>query len=155
MPYADVEDVNALVPQAPFSDSSRPTAVQVAVLLAQVSRRIDATIGNVGYVVPVVSGDNGLALLRELTAWGALGLAQQSRETGASVAVTDKGPAARNIWTRLFEDQLEKLVDGQDPFELPDAPRTSEQLLKQGERVLLSGNADQDVDTALTRDQVL
>ena len=158
--YCVIGDVNGLVPQSPFSATSRPTDAQVAILIESTAKRIDATISNVGYVVPVVSGPLSLALLREACSWGALGLAQQSRETAVNTAVSDKPNVGKNVWMRQFEDWLKSLTDPQDPFELPDATRTSSQLVKQPANALRSFVQD-DVNRfagaglTITRDQVL
>ncbi len=157
--YCDLSDVNDLVPQAPFTASSRPSDGKVADLIESVALEIDATIGNVGYVVPVVEGARALALLKETCAWGVLGIAQTIRETGVKVAVSDRGQPIENIWTLKYRRRLEALTDPRDSFELPDAPRTSEQLLKQGEDVLRShvqADTDRFADRpTITRDQVL
>lgn len=137
MGYCTSADVNLLVPQAPFTATSRPTLAEIDVIIGRISARIDATIANVGYVVPV-TGPQSLDLLTEACAWGALGMAQLVRGTGANQAVNDKGQPVDNLWTQKFERWLKALCNPQDPFELPDAPRTSEQLEKQPENVLRS-----------------
>lgn len=136
--YCTLDDINKLVPQVPFTDTSKPNQNVVIGLVEKIARRIDATIANVGYVVPVVAGANALELLREACAWGVLGLAQQMRDTGVTTAVSENGRPTKNIWTQQFEEWLKKLTNPQDPFELPDAPRTNEQLVKQPDSVLRS-----------------
>lgn len=157
--YCTIDDVNAYVPQAPFSGTSVPSSVQVEKFIASVARRIDASIEGLGYTVPVVSGTNALALLRETNAWGALGLAQTVRETGVKVATNDRGQPFDNLWTAKFEQFMKRLANPQDAFELPDAPRTDQQLFKQGDDVLRShvqSDVDRFVDNpGVTRDQVL
>jgi hypothetical protein len=140
--YCLIADVNALVPQALFTATSRPTDAQVIVMIDQVAQRMDASMSNVGYVVPVVTGTKALGLLREACAWGTVGLAQLSRGTQASVGLGDRfapaGDVSKNVWTRMFDEWLKKLLDPQDPFELPDAARTNEQIQKQPDQVLRS-----------------
>ena len=157
--YATVDDVNAIVPQAPFSSTSVPTEGDIAKLIEVVALRIDATIGNLGYVVPVTTGAKSLALLRDACAKGALGEAQMRRQTGVNVATDDRGRPIKNYWTQEFECFLEKLADPQDSFELPDAQRTDEQVIKSaGDLVLSSGLDETDtlVDApAITRQQTL
>lgn len=162
--YCSLDDVNKLAPQVPFTDLSKPNAAVVIGLIESVAKRIDASIANVGYVVPVVAvGTNALELLREACAWGALGLAQQIRDTGVATAVSESGRPVKNIWIQQFEEWLKRLTSPQDPFELSDAPRTNEQLQKQPENVLrsfvqslpsLDSSYDPDNPT-VTRDQVL
>lgn len=162
--YATVTDVNDLVPQSPFSDTSKPSAAQVTALIESVAKRMDASMSSIGYVVPVVSGGtptatNALALLREACAWGAAGLAQQMRDTGVRTAVNASGKEVKNIWLQMFDDWMERLCDPGDPFELTDATRTNEQLEKQPENVLRSsvqGVSDTNwLNPAVTRAQVL
>jgi hypothetical protein len=136
--YSILQNVNDLCPQVPFSPSSKPTDAVVLTLIESVAKRIDASLANIGYVVPVVSGVNALALLREACAWGALGLALQIRSSGVTTAVSASGKEVKNIWQQNFDDWLARLCDPQNPFELPDAPRTNEQLNKLPDNVLRS-----------------
>jgi hypothetical protein len=157
--YCTLDDVNALAVQVPFSASSKPSASLVTTLIASVAARMDAMLGNVGYVTPIVSGTKSLALLREACAWGAMGMAQQIRDSGVTTAVNASGRETKNIWLQMFDDWLKRLCNPQDPFELPDADRTTEQLEKQGANVLRS--SVQSVDDTnwltpnVTREQVL
>lgn len=136
--YATLDDVNALAPQVPYTDTSKPNAALVTKLIESVATRMDASLSNIGYVTPVVSGDKALALLREACAWGTMGLAQQIRDSGITTAVSAGASERKNIWLKMFDDWNARLCDPNDPFELPDAPRTDEQLLKQGESLLRS-----------------
>ncbi len=158
--YCTLDDVNKLVPQVPFTDTSKPNAATVLGFIEAVAKRIDATLGNLGYTVPVVSGTQALDLLREACAWGALGLAQQVRDTGVKTAVTESGRPMKNIWLQMFEDWLKRLADGEDPFELPDAPRTGLAVEKQSADLASSFVSDGAIadfdgdDPTITRAQV-
>lgn len=136
--YCTLDDVNALCTQVPFTTTSKPTDAQVTKLIDQVAKRMDASMANLGYVVPVVTGTLALALLREACSWGALGRAQQMRDTGVTTAVSSSGKEVKNIWLQDFDNWMKALASATDPFELPDAPRNNEQLEKQGENVLRS-----------------
>ena len=154
--YCTIDDVNQLCPQVPFSASSKPSSALVQTFIEQIALEIDASIAPLGYVTPVVSGPNGLSILRLRCAQGALGLALAVRETSASPASEVAKP---NLWTQMFEAWLEKLADPQDNYELPDAPRTTNPLFKNDENVFRS-NVDSDVtrfvtSPEVTRDQVL
>lgn len=138
MPYCALDDVNALVPQVPYTATSKPSAEAVVGFIEQVSTRMDATLGNLGYRVPVVSGDQSLALLREACAWGALGLAEQVRNTAVPTAVTEYGRPIRNIWLQQFDEWMKRLADNGDPFRLPDALHDDVAVEKQGEHVIRS-----------------
>lgn len=136
--YCTLEDLNQLAPQAPFSTTSRPSAVAVTAWIDDIALEMDASLANVGYVVPVVGGPLALQLLRRISSYGALGLAQASRDTGVTTAVSASGKEVENIWSQKYTQRMKALTNPQDPFELPDAPRTSEQLEKQPENVLRS-----------------
>lgn len=157
--YCTIDDVNALVPQVPFNATSKPNEATVTSLIGQVATRMDASLVNLGYTVPVTEGTLSLALLREACTWGALGLAQQIRDTGVKTSVTESGRPMKNIWLQQFEGWMKQLADNDDPFELPDAARTDQQVEKQGEAIMRSSVQGVDDDTWLapqvTRSQVL
>lgn len=136
--YCTLDDVNQLVPQAPYSDTSKPNQAVVLKLIDQVANLMDASMANIGYVTPVVSGTVSLEMLRLACAMGTVGLCQQIRDTGVRTAVTDSGATVTNIWTQQFDAWIKRLISPEDPFELPDAPRTTQQLQKQGDLLVRS-----------------
>lgn len=136
--YCTLDDVNARVPQSPFTPTSRPTAAIVEEWIDDVATEMDATLGNIGYVTPVIAGDKALAVLRLICVYGVLGLAQAARGTAVSTSVKAGTNEVKNIWIQLYEQRMKALADPQNPFELSDAPRTAEQLEKQPENVLRS-----------------
>lgn len=161
--YCRLDDVQKLVPQVPFTDTSKPPAAVVIGFIESTAARMDAVLFNLGYAVPVTAGSKSLALLREACAWGAVGLAQQVRDTGVQTAVTEAGRPMKNIWMQMFDDWLKRLQAPADPFELPDATRTDSQVLKNTESLLRSfvqsiptDDANYDPDNpAVSRYQVL
>lgn len=124
--YCTITDVNTLVPQSPFTPTTTPTQAQVEIFITQVSARVDATLTNIGYVTPVVTGTSALSLLKEAVAWGALGLAQQSRIT----AISPDQAVGLSVWTKMHNDWIKALSDPNNPFELPDAPRNAKAVVK-------------------------
>lgn len=159
--YCTTADVNGYAPQVPFSATSRPTLTQLQTFVDDGARVIDATLSNVGYVTPI-TGTVAIAECKKANAWYALGIAQQVRDTGVTIATSDKVTPGKNIWTRMFEEWLARLVDPANPFELPDAPRNNEELLKQPDQVLrsmaqgLTDDPNYSVDApVVTRYQVL
>lgn len=148
--YCTISDVNALVPQSPFTSTTVPTQAQVEQFIVDISTIIDATLGNLGYTVPipVASAPQTKIILTRLTASGALGLALQVRLT----AVSPDSALTNNVWTLRFEKWLTALKDNTDPFELPDAPRTGKQVIKPiGE--LMQNPMNNSVDSGLASDQ--
>jgi hypothetical protein len=156
--YCTVLDLNDLVPQAPFGPTSVPKETTAVKMIEATANRIDATLANLGYVTPV-TGTKSLGLLRELCAWGALGLCLNIRGTGVNVAVGERGAPVDNIWTVKFTDALKALGSNKNPFELPDAQRTDQQVIKQDDSLLRSNVFSDEtrmVDSpTITRDQVL
>lgn len=124
--YCTITDVNNIVPQSPFTAITTPTQSQVEAFIAAVSLRTDATLYNLGYVTPVLSGPIALALLREAVAWGAYGLASQSRIT----AIAPDQAVGLSVWTKQYNQWLTALADQNNPFELPDAPRNQRAVVK-------------------------
>jgi hypothetical protein len=136
--YCTLDDVNKLAPQVPFTDTSKPNAATVISFIDSVAREMDSMIGNVGYVVPIVSGANALESARETCAWGVLGLAQTVRDTGVTTAVSSGDRPIENIWTQKYRARMKALTNPQDPYEWTDAQRTNEQLQKQPDNILRS-----------------
>lgn len=126
MSYCTISDINALVPQSPFTSQTVPTQAQVEAFASSVSTRMDATLRNLGYTTPVVTGTASLILLKEACAWGTLGLASQARLT----AVAPDMAVGLSVWTKMFDKWMKDLGDNECPFELPDAPRTGKEVLK-------------------------
>lgn len=128
MAYANISDVNVLVPQSPFTATTTPTQAMVEQFLIDISAIIDASLGNLGYTVPVpvASAPQSKIILTRLCSSGALGMALQVRLT----AIAPDQALVNNVWTMRFEKWLTALKDNTDPFELPDAPRTSKQVIK-------------------------
>lgn len=124
--YCTITDVNNIVPQSPFTATTTPTQAQVETLITQVSLRTDAMLVNLGYITPVVQGVQSLALLREAVAWGALGLAMQTRIT----AIAPDQAVGLSVWTKQYNQWIDALADQKNPFELPDAPRNQKQIVK-------------------------
>jgi hypothetical protein len=125
MSYAALTDVNALVPQAPFTPQTLPTDAVVTAMLADVSLQIDSTLSQL-YVTPVIAAPDSLSMLKNICTWGALGRAQEARNTG----VVAELQGVKSVWTKKFEEALAKLADPDDPFILPDAPRNGDFIEK-------------------------
>ena len=126
--YASIADVNALVPQQPFTSQTIPTQAQVEGFLDDISNEINALLPNAGYIAPVVSGVVALRELRRATSYGACGLAQDAR-SGAVLRDEALG-GVRNVWTQRYQDWKKQLVDNKNPYSLTDAPRTDNEVVK-------------------------
>lgn len=124
--YCTITDVNSYVPQSPFTSTTIPSQAQVQQYIAQVANQLDLTLQNIGYTTPVPTGVLALAELRKANAWGALGLAQQSRIT----AIAPDQAVGLSVWTKMLNGWIEALADPKNPYELSDAPRTGRAVIK-------------------------
>lgn len=107
MAYCTISDINNLVPQQPFTAVTTPTQSQVEGFIVDIQAIVDACLGNLGYVTPVVSGANSLIILRRMVSSGALGIALQVRLT----SVAPDASITNNVWTLRFEKWLAALKD--------------------------------------------
>jgi hypothetical protein len=148
--YANIDDLNKLVPQVPFSATSKPTADVVAELIEDTANDMDAQLANMGYTVPVTTGRKALGFLRRTCVYGALGIAQDVRDTGVRTSTGATGREGKNIWTQRYEQRMKTLGDGIDPTEMADAARTTQQIEKQGENIVRSSVQSVDDDNWLT-----
>jgi hypothetical protein len=145
--YCTISDVNSYVPQSPFTPTTTPTAAQVQAYIAQVATQLDLTLMNLGYPTPVVTGAMSLAELRKVNAWGALGLAQQSRIT----AIAPDQAVGLSVWTKMLNDWLKALADPNNPYELSDAPRSGRAVVKPVGEVM-DGPLQASVDSGTAQD---
>ena len=124
--YCTIADVNSYVPQSPFTSTTTPSQAQVQGYITQVANQLDLTLVNIGYVTPVVTGTLALAELRKANAWGALGLAQQSRIT----AIAPDQAVGLSVWTKMLNDWIKALSDPKNPYELTGADRNGNAVVK-------------------------
>lgn len=150
MSYCTISDVNGYVPQSPYTPTTTPTQAQVQAYIDQVANQINTTLENLGYVTPVLTGPMALVELRKMNAWGALGLAQQSRIT----AIAPDQAVGLSVWTKMFNNAIQALSDPKNPYELVDAPRTSKAVIKPlGE--MMRDPQTESVDSGLVSDPTI
>jgi phage gp36-like protein len=107
MAYATLQDVNALIPKAfQFTPTSQVTDAVVTSHLDDVSNEIDMSLGHI-YIVPVTNAPKALQFLKNLCSWGALGRAQEGRNTGS----VPEAAGIKSVWTKKYEENLAWLVD--------------------------------------------
>lgn len=127
--YATLLDVNAMIPQAPFTSTSKPSDAQVTDFIEQIANDMDVVMATKGYTVPVVSGDIGLAWLRATCKFGVLGQALAVRDSGVSTAVSARDKETPNIWLQIYEARMKGLADPSTAgTKLADVPATTAQL---------------------------
>lgn len=123
--YCTITDVNAYVPQQPFTAATVPNQAQVEIYIQEISDVIDASLVLLGYVVPI-TGEISLRQVRYACAKGALGLAQQARYT----AVKPDEKTQLSVWTIAFQAWLKDLGDPMVPYQLPDAAKNSKEIIQ-------------------------
>lgn len=123
--YCNITDINKYVPQSKFTSTTVPSQVDVEQYINDTCDTLNLSLGNLGYVVPVVTGPQALRQLRQVNAWGALGIAQDARLT----AVAPDQAINKSLWTKRFESWLVDLANPKNPLEL-DAPRTGKEIIK-------------------------
>lgn len=127
MAYATSADVQAKVPQFVFSATTKPSLTDIAGLIAEVEAELDASLGNLGYVVPV-TGAKSLVLVRTMVAYAAL-----ARTLDALHAGTGQASPVADTARKYYESRLTWLGDPKHPFTLPDAPKTDSAVPKPGD----------------------
>jgi hypothetical protein len=128
MAYATVDDVQALAPHLPaFSPASKPSVTQVQGFISDIERGLNATLGNLGYVTPVV-GPNAIAVLKDVVAHGALARVMRARAYGSN---NPGDLEAAKQAQAIYDGRVKALGSSSDPFELPaDAVRGTDALQK-------------------------
>lgn len=119
--YAQISDVRALAPAIAINAGSTPNEGTVQAFIERIESELNATLGNLGYVVPVEStATESRKILKGLVAKGALGETLMARALGVDSSLLDAATAV----TKQFREMLKALKSAGDPFELPDATRT-------------------------------
>lgn len=125
--YAQVSDVRALAPGISIDGNSKPSEGQVQGYLDAVESEVNAVLGNLGYVTPVAAtSTESCRILKDLIGHGALAKVQRARALGSDANILE---SAKEI-ERYYRDRLKALKAADDPFELPDAPRTDTAAIK-------------------------
>jgi hypothetical protein len=136
MPYATLDDVRNLAPQIPISATSKPSDAQVDGFIASLERIVNASLANLGYVVPVTA-DESVAILRDMVSQGALARTLRARAIGTRNPADDQGAADAQ---KEFDTRLKALGSSRDPFELPDAERTDAISKDRADMTRVGGN---------------
>ena len=135
--YCTLADVNNLVPQVPFTDTSKPNADVVKSIIDDIANEIDSYLASL-YITPVVSGAQALQHLRNLNAWGTLGRAQEARTTQA----VPEAMGIKSVWTKKYEEGVKAIIDPDNPFTLVDAPVNVDRVPKVASQIVSSDVLD-------------
>lgn len=149
MSYCTPQDVRDLAPQITIDNTSKPNSGQVATMIADVERELDAALTNLGYVVPV-TGTTSVSILKDKVAHAVLARVLRARNFGtADLVNTGAGDAQK-----LFDHWLKALSSATDPTDLPDATRTGGDAQKSAAALSAGGNLLLQADPPFTRDTV-
>ncbi len=126
--YAQVSDVTQIAPQMEFSAATKPSDGDVQGFLDTVEAELNATLGNLGYTVPIpATAPESIKILRLIAAYGALALALSARGFGLDPAVVDQAAFAR----QYYDGRIKALRSGKDPMVLPDAVTSDASPIKE------------------------
>jgi len=148
MPYAQVSDVGNLLPHVQISNDTKPSSGTVADWIADIEASLDAVLGSIGYVVPVVDPASVRILkLRVATV------------VAAMVARSlPNPPIDPDTFQRVYDSWLKALRDPSDPTTLPPGAATTEEIVVKDTGSIIrfrSSMIDElDDDSRVSRDQV-
>lgn len=148
MPYAQVSDVGNLLPHVQISNDTKPSSGTVADWIADVEASLDAVLGSIGYIVPVVDPDSVRILKLRVASVVAAMVARS----------LPSPPIDPDSFQRVYDTWLKALRDPTDPTRLPPgAAMTIGAVVKDVGSVLRfrSSMLDElDDDSRVSRDQV-
>ena len=135
MPYCTPQDVRDLAPQITIDNTTKPNSGQVATMIADVERELEAALTNLGYDVPV-TGTTSVAILKDKVAHAVLARVLRARNFGTADVVNTGAADAQ----RLFDGWLKALASPTDPTDLPDATTTGGQAEKSSAAISSGGD---------------
>lgn len=125
MSYCTPQDVRDLAPQIVIDNTSKPNSGQVATMIADVERELDAALTNLGFVVPV-TGPTSIAILKDKVAHAVVARVLRARNFGSA----DPGQIGAGDAQKVYDVWLRALASATDPTDLPDATRTGGDVSK-------------------------
>ncbi len=107
--YANLKDVQTLIPKINMGATTSPTAVEVDKILVSTSSEIDSRLAAQGYTVPATSPDGFLTYLGLVCSYGAAaailkGLFPDAVGAGESPAYA--------FWEKRYQAELQRLESG-------------------------------------------
>lgn len=135
MSYCTPQDVRDLAPQLVIDNTSKPNSGQVATMIADVERELDAALTNLGFVTPV-SGVVSVAILKDKVAHAVVARVLRARNFGNA----DPGQIGAADAQKVYDHWLKALASAGDPTDLPDATRTGSDVQKSAAALNSGGN---------------
>lgn len=120
MPYVTVSDVRKLIPNVPINATSQPSEGAVAEWITDTERVLDALFSSTGYVTPL-TGIVSRTITKDLV----------TNRIAARVLRSRPNPEQDpETFQRQYEQDLKRLRDPGDPFDLTDAEHTPDAVVK-------------------------
>lgn len=146
--YAEMSDVQARMPQFTLSATSKPSQQDAETFLRDAHAQVDATLENLGYVVPI-TGERSLSIVKGLTVALAIVSILEARSNAVgSEAATGSAKRAQE-W---YDARIEAIRDPNNPLELSDASRNNDRVEKPMALIggLLVDEDGEDIEPAAT-----
>jgi hypothetical protein len=121
MAYATISDVQARMPQVTLDERSKPSLSSAETFLADAETQVDATLENLGYVVPI-TGEKSLSIVKGLTISLTIVMILQARAASVGGEAAEASIKRAQGW---YDDRVKALADKNNPLELTDAERTT------------------------------
>lgn len=120
MPYAQVSDVRKLIPSVPINATSQPSEGAVAEWITDTERVLDAFFASSGYVVPL-TGAVSRTIAKDLVA---------NRIAARVLRARPNPEQDPENFQRQYDGDLKRLRDPGDAFDLTDATKTPDAVVK-------------------------
>ena len=127
MAYVTIDDVRARFPQVQFSANTKPSEEQVGVWISEVEAQLNASLSNLGYIVPITEAVDILQIKDRLVSKVG-GRALRARLFGVGDVSQDGSREAE----AEYDKWLAALMNPRSPVELTASSRTSAEVLKAG-----------------------
>jgi len=136
VPYCTVQDIRDLAPQIVIDNTSKPNTGQVAAMIDDVERELNAQLAHLGYVTPVTATTSA-AILGDKVAHAVIARVLRGRHFGSA----DPGQLGATDAQKVYDAWLKALASATDPTDLPDAETTGGQAEKAAVNWHSSGSA--------------
>jgi hypothetical protein len=150
MPYIDLEDVRSAAPQLRLSAQSRPSETEVRQIIGRVESELEGVLQSLGFTIPI-TGTNSIQIVKSMLVNEVVAQTLENQYVG----VGDPRNFGSDIMHRRYADRVKQLLDPNDPFTLPDAPRGDLQEKLASETSSIAADIGiEDADFRMTRDMV-
>jgi hypothetical protein len=124
--YVTLANLQVRIPQYPLTPTSKPSAADVEVYVADVTAEFEGEATNAGYVTPIV-GAQSLYVAREAIILRTIARLLYARAAGVG---GDAAMQSADKFAKMADDYWKALWDPKQKPELIDCPRTGLQMAK-------------------------